>query len=367
MERRSLRHPWQRQLIWLVCACALVTLAGAWSAVMAFRAPLETVRTEIGTAISQRGKYSWTASLYPNHLYGGRRVSDESTVFTNITRALNMEFSYQMNAVGATELSGTYAVDLTIRAGQNWSKRVALVSPRRFTAKGDTATFWAQYTLDIQWLNSLVDEIERETGIVASEYSLLIQPSVATAVAGAQATNQTFAAPIDLVWSDKRRQITMPLQREFVTETSLPVVTRIPGTMAVFDRTLPVSPARIWSVVVTGCALLLTLWLATLARLARGETGAAEQRLKRANPRIFIEGRAELPPALPTIEVRDLTQLVKVARETGRPVIHAPAGNVHYVVDSGVVYLCGEALKTSSGPYPALVPRRQRRNSTMEA
>ncbi|MGE5559616.1 MAG: DUF5305 family protein [Chloroflexota bacterium] len=364
MERRSPRRSPRRLLIWLAAACAIITLAGAGLAVLAFRTPLERERTEVGTAVSQHGRYSWTALLTPNHLYDSRKVTGETTIFTNITKAVNMEFNYQVKAAGASGISGTYAVDLTIRAGEAWSKRQTLLSPAKFAAKGDTATLWAQYVLDIPALSGLIADIERETGVGASEYTLVIQPTVTASLTGAGIGDQSFAAPLELVWSADRRQIIMPAQREFYSETSMPVVTRVPATLALSTLTLPVRPVRIWSLAVTDCALLLAVWLGVLARRAGRDTTIADQRLRRANARLFIEGKTDLPPALPTIEVRDLTQLIKVARETAKPVVHA--GSVHYVVDSGIVYLCGEVARAGATPYPALVPRRQRRAATAD-
>lgn len=364
MERRAPRRPWRRPLVWLAWICALVTLSGCLVTFVAFRHPLETEHTVTGMAISQRGHYTWTAVLNPNHLYDGSRASDEPTILTNITRALNMEFSYQMDAPGASDLRGDYAVDLVIRAGTDWTKRLPLVTSRAFSARGDTATFWTQFTLDIAALSRLIDQIEAETSIAGGDYVLSVQPSVtATVTGGLGDTDQTFAAPLELAWSRTDHQIAMPDQREFFSEIDLPVVTRLPAVLPVLGLNLPVSRTRGWAAAISGCALILTAWLGAHARRSRVEQAIDDWRLKCANARLFVEARGEMPLSLPTVGLRDLGQLVKLARETGKPIVHAAGGDTYYVIDGGVVYTSGEQQRISPRPYPAVVPRRQRRDS----
>lgn len=369
MERRFRRHSWRRLLTWLAGACALIALAASVLAVAAYRTPAETERTDAGMTISQRGKYDWTASLAPNHLYDLSKVSGETTIFTGITRALNMEFSYQISARGATALHGTYSIDLVIRAEDSWSKRIPLVGARQFAASGDSAAFWTQYTLDLPRLDELVGQIERETGVTGAAYSLIIQPSVSTSVIGTRSTHEVFAAPLELRWSADRRQITMPVQREFVSETISPIVTKVPGMLSLFGLSVPVRSARAWSCSIGAGGFTLAAWLGILARPRHSEA-ARLQLLRRRNGHLFVEGRDEALPPLPAVELYDLEQLLKVARGTGKPIVRAGGNDLYYVVDSGVVYVYGlgdTAARVGTGSRPALVPRRQRRERAVGA
>lgn len=369
MERRFRRHSWRRLLTWLAGACALIALAASALAVAAYRAPVESERTDAGMTISQRGKYDWTASLAPNHLYDRDKVSGETTIFTGITRALNMEFSYQISARGATALHGTYSIDLVIRADDSWSKRIPLVGARQFAASGDSTAFWTQYTLDLARLDELVGQIERETGVAGTAYSLIIQPAVSTSVIGTRSTREVFAAPLELRWSADRRQITMPVQREFVSEMTSPVVTKVPGTLSLFGLSVPVGSARAWSGPAGAGGFILAAWLGTLARPRRSEA-AKLQWLRRKYRHLFVEGREDELPPLPVVELHDLEQLLKVARGTGKPVVRAGGNDVYYIVDSGVVYAYGAydtTARAGTGSRPALVPRRQRRERAVGA
>lgn len=372
MERRVRRQSWRRPLTWLAGACALIGLTASALAVAAYRTPVETERIDAGMTISQRGKYDWTASLAPNHLYDVDKVSDEAMIYTGITRALNMEFSFQISARGATALRGTYSIDLVIRADDSWSKRIPLVGARQFAANGDTAAFWTQYTLDLGRLNELVDQIVRETGVAGNAYSLIIQPDVSTSVIGMRTTREVFAAPLELRWSGDRRQISMPVQREFVSETTWPIVTKVPGKLILYGVSVSVSSARRWSVPIGTGGLCLATSLGILARPRR--SGAAKLLwLQRKYRHLFVEGRERALPPLPIVEMHGIEQLLKVARGFGKPVVRAGSTDVYYVVDSGVVYTydaCddrGIVAHTAPDLRPVPVPRRQRRQRAVGA
>lgn len=372
MGRRAREQTSRRPLKWLAGACALIGLAALALTALAYRVPVEIERVDAGMTILQRGEYDWTALLAPNHLYDVDKVSGETTIYTGITRALNMEFSFQISARGANELHGTYSVDLIIRADDSWSKRILLVGARQFAANGDTAAFWTQFTLDLGRLNELIDQIVSETGVAGTAYSLVIQPEVATSVVGTRTTRETYVAPLELRWSGDRRQITMPAQREFVSETTEPVVRRIPRQLTLFGRAVPVKSARAWFAPIGGSCLILAAWLGILARPRRNEAARLLE-LRRKYRSMFVEGsERELPP-LPAVRLYDIAQLLKVARGTGKPVIHAGGADVYYVVDNGVLYeyeASRSASAISSGaPGPRSVPiqRRQRRERVLGA
>lgn len=375
LSRRAQRNT-LRIITFLSVVCLVAALATGGAAISAYRQPAMTATEHPGIVVSQSGRYTWTAGLAPNSLYGSNRVDDPDLVYGSITERFTVRFSYDADAGNATAVAGTCGFTLTVTAADGWSKVQRISELRPLVVSPDAASTarysWA-YNLSLAELDRIIAAVGRETGESASEYTVTLSPMLSlTASGGGEQLAAAFTAPLVMHWRPDLHRLAMPAEREFSAPdmrtashyTSAATPFLIAGRGLAFGGTaLPVGAARLWLPGLSGILFIGTgLLLLQRSRLAlRSDPRFRQRQLEHRYPGLFVSGSGGLPDGSLVIELASLQDLAHTARLLSRPVIHVPDGDFHYVLDGHLAYCCGRPGQVAVRVRPASVPARRRK------
>jgi hypothetical protein len=180
------RSPWLK-LGSLVGACLLL-IAAAFGVWRAFSLPTSTERTTALVNYEHRGEFDYSVYLKPNSLYGPpqppQEVMKEETVpvfFRNIIDEAWLTFSYNFSCgQSLSTITNEVVISAIAEDPGMWQKEIAILEE---THGGQQVS--VKFPLDLESLESVVDEIEDEIGVRRIGSQFVIRADVhTTAVTG---------------------------------------------------------------------------------------------------------------------------------------------------------------------------------------
>lgn len=305
------------------CALAACTLLGA----LAFGRPTaRPVTTKV--AYSHNGSFAYSASAPAGPVYGNVGVTTGSPVFLRLLQALDVRFTYRLQAEAARSVGGTVALLAEVADANGWRHTVALAAPKGF--HGDEVELRA--TLDIARLQAVIAEVETLTGVRSATYTVAVAADArVTGTLAGQAVNDEFSPRL-------RFQLdALQLRPEWnngaegaggddVLTPSKPGAVHRPGTadrrIDVLGRSLAVGDARRLSV-----AGGLSSVLALLAAAAAGRRLRWSERARiaaRHGHRIVPVAAARPEGSQAFVDVTTMEDLVRLADQYECLILHQP-------------------------------------------
>lgn len=324
----------------LLIGCAV----GVWNA---FTAPVEKQENVTKLTYARSGDFGYSAALVGNNtLYGNITLTekDTSSLFLKITDSIEGRFSYSFNSdQPVRQATHTVKVVSTLSNSDNWSKDIELLPE-----VVETGPFTVTYPIDTGQLLELAKVIEEQIGIQGNAYNFTIQATVRT-------TAQTDYGIIDELLT---QSMTGTLQATKLTWAKEPSLSQmlygsLQGTVTVpIDR----KTSRIaWSEAL-GIVFLLSIYVGWNYVQARPlSLTAAEKEAKHARKKhqdLIVEvgnmpkARAEdmilsmTPSQGLVVSVNSLDELIKIAENLLKPVLHVKDGDRHiyYIIDGQTRY-----------------------------
>ncbi len=298
------------------------------------------------------GKYDYTVQLKPNALYDSTTlkppmVSEDSTtktlgpediVFLKLLDSIVFSFSHRLQAdVPITLLEEEVEITATIEIPGKWSDVVVLVPATEISGPVDIT-----FPIDLGQFTEILDTVQQETGISASEHNLTIEAKVHTLA-------QTDFGLID----DEYTQSLMTdltgsvLNWSNSLENTEPRSLETTQTIERQERYLwlPVTQARILFPSLAGVTCVLFVFFLVMCFRTGSELSTdIEQVVGRVTKKYanIIVNTKDISLAIPTeniVVVDSLDELIKVAQELLKPVLHqcptGPHGSHRYVVFDG--------------------------------
>jgi hypothetical protein len=175
------RSPWLK-LGSLVGACLLL-IAAAFGVWKAFSLPASTEQRVALVNYEHRGEFDYSVYLKPNSLYGSlqprQEETEEDTVpvfFRNIIDEAWLTFSYNFSCgQSLSSISSEVVVSAIAENPGMWQKEIAILEE---THGGQQVS--VEFPLDLEPLESVVDEIEDEIGVRGSGNQFIIRAAVHT-------------------------------------------------------------------------------------------------------------------------------------------------------------------------------------------
>ena len=175
------RSPWLRvgSLIG-VCLLLIAALFGVWKA---FWLPSRTEQPMAVAHYEHRGTFDYLVYLKPNSLYGSLEPQEEDAeedivpvFFRNIIDEARLIFSYNFSCSRAlSAVTNEVVVSAVAENPGMWQKEITILEE---THQGQQLRI--DFPLDLQSLESAVDEIEGEIGVATYENQFIIRAAVHT-------------------------------------------------------------------------------------------------------------------------------------------------------------------------------------------
>jgi len=305
---------------------------------------------EEGVSYEEAGEFDYEVYLKPNKLYGStvlrsaglpqpsspppsQTLGPGQVYYPRIVDTIEATFYYQFFCDRPVSgQSEEVEVSAVIENPGRWSKSLILVPKTN-----KMGNFAISFPIDIHYFNDVIDAIEKETGVGGGTYDLTIKADVHTIA-------ETELGAIDEVYSQSLEGKLEGNTLSFGEELSQS------QTGIIGEATLPLSSGNIWG--------SLSLAGLIVALLALGYFGWSYVQLRREPAGIDVEAEAararkkyrqvlvdveELPSAKPNetlIPLSSLDDLVRVADDLVKPVLHQvkEGRHVYCTVDGAVRY-----------------------------
>lgn len=270
-----------------------------------------------------------------------KTVGPGEVIISKLIDKMDATFDYTFKCdQPISELTEEVGIIATLENPEVWSKTFVLVPP---TMKSES--FSISFPLDIDHFTEMLEAIRSETGVPAESYNLSIKADVHTIA-------QTDFGPIDEVFS----QTLSTALGKGTLEWNEELVESKPGSITA-SRMIPnpnkyvglsVSGIRILSAIVMGSMVFLFFYFLRLyMKFKPVEVSKIEKEIRLVQKK-YAERMAEATSQTPVkdekiISIGSMEDLIKVADELSKPVIHqAPStpeeAHAYYVFDGATRY-----------------------------
>jgi hypothetical protein len=268
-------------------------------------------------------------------------VGPGAIIFSKLVDRMDASFVYDFVADKAVkDLQEDVTVVAVLENPEVWQKAFVLVPPTR-----KSGGFRIDFPFDVPGINQALENIRNETGVSGQSYKLTIRADV-------RVTAQTDHGPIDETFSPA---LTTSLEKGVIQweeelGQSKPGSIETTSVVANTGRYLGMAlgTARILSLVFLAVAVVgfaFCLW--TFLRAMPKELSDTEKECLRIGNKYrsrILEAAAHTPGfGDRTVSAASIDDLVKMADELGKPVIHQLSGtsktrHTYYVFDSSITY-----------------------------
>ena len=198
-------NPWWFKAVSLLVVLGIVGF-GIFGAVQANRVPAEVAETVPLLSYQHESGYDYTVYVMPSHIFGvapeyPEPRSEPQTYFRDIIKSINVQFNYAFLPDG--QVGGGYAdVDIVaiVDGPNDWTKEVVLKS-----AEDKGERFSVDFTLRLDEINDMINEIENELGLRRTEYlgenafDMVVEARVEVhAMIGSRWITDTYVLPMAL-------------------------------------------------------------------------------------------------------------------------------------------------------------------------
>ncbi|MGO9973806.1 MAG: signal peptidase I [Solirubrobacteraceae bacterium] len=346
----------------LAAAVALMVVF-AILAGLAFSRP--TTRSTTHTSrYTQSVTFSYRSLVRPGPVYPNGIVSTGDPLFLQLVKNLRIGIRYQMTSAASHVIAGTRGVTVVLSEPTGWSSHFQVFKVAGF--RGDA--FTERFTIYLDNIQSLLDQVDRLSGVTGSEATIAVDVSV-------RIRGLVAGRPIAAVFRPSLSFALQPLQLQpnpaggppdeytTVQRGLVTVASSAPNTINLLGVKVGVRGLRIASVVGFVLAAIAVLLFVLRARRARPVTD--EDRIQAQYGHLIVAVRAPGSVSSQVIEVTSIEALVKLAENSGQLVLHQHnGGGDSYLVNDGATayrYMPGSPNGAAAQP-PARAGQGAARN-----
>lgn len=346
-SRSTMQLPGPAWALALMGLLVVFGLALAAAAGYAFRLPTEKQEFAERARYEHAAAFDYTVKGQPSTLYPTGEVgpvlppADPAAkvappgIYTKLAQTIDVGFNYNLQSALPPIVSGDLGARLEIKAGDSWSKSEELLPPTPF--QGPVAS--ARVAVDLASVWSLIDTIEKETGVGGGTYTLSVAPTVRVKGSmGAEPIEESYAPAFAFKLT---KQMITPDQELTKSEVKRigDNVTR-QQEVSLGGLALPVATVR-WAGL-TGAIPCLALagLLAAYVFLGIGRGESARIRARYGSLLISV-AEAELKPETERVRLASLDDLAKLAQRDGQTIFYRAGGSgsdLYFIHHGEVIY-----------------------------
>jgi len=326
----------------LLAALGLCCLLFVALAAYSYSRPLQSVQTAQVTRYIHTGSFDYAVEVSPSELYAGTRLGPAelagsvpqdgqgAVVLASVARSLHLDFEYVLDGVEPAAVSGRIGGQAVIRTDEGWSKTVVSVPEQSF--EGNRAHL--AMDIDLGQVTTLIDVIREQTGYSPRTYEIVCLPRIhIEGEMGGQPIDDSYAPEFVIQVGYDQLRLDPNMERE---EPRIETVEQVePGVLfSLGGRAISVSKARaigLWGAVATGLGTVaLGGWLGhKLSHSPAARIAARYGKLLIAVDDVDMAAGRH-------IRVRRISDLARVAKQAGQPILYQDRGEEHhYLVADG--------------------------------
>ena len=334
MKRISRKRIKQEVRITVLILLIALFVFSTYTTYAAFQKEEPIVKEKVITVCNYEhtGNFNYVVYLKNNSLYGSATIGPGDIIFKNITDHIDASFSYRFSSDRKAKVRGDYELSATVKTDL-WSKNFVIIPKTDF----NSSSFRINFPLNISRFDSVVNQIDKELAVKSKKAELIIRCVVHTVA-------ETDAGIIDEFFAPS---LVVPLQ-ESVINIDSNLSAHKPGSIKRTEKVIlpppPVAEKKRNSIASTIAIFFVFIAFALLTESEQRKTDRTEKIVKWIKKKYgdWIVDSDEVPSAEKIIPLNSLEDLMKVADNMGKPVIHiAPNGehsHLYCVLDGEIQY-----------------------------
>jgi len=177
-----------------------ILFAAFFLAIASFSSPIESSISD-DYEFFNYGTFSYSSEV-PEDIYDNEILNSGDPIYRKINDKFIVDFTYELKSEKPIiAIQGTYQMVGIISEASGWEKTIQLTAPAFVNTKKFTSS--AEVNLDV--VQSVIDNFEEQTGITSNRYTLTIQPQVNLACKiGGRKVNNVFTPEIQFSMDDQK-------------------------------------------------------------------------------------------------------------------------------------------------------------------
>lgn len=307
-------------------------------AIFSFSQPL--TRSAVNIPYQQDGNFFYSATGTPG-VYDTELVRPGEPIFPKLTCFMNVGFTYNLTSNGLQEASGSHQMYARVMDEQSgWLRTIPMSSTTAFTGN----SYFANSTLDLCQVQSLVSLVEQETGLHPSTYTLEIVTHVEMAGKIADnPVNDVFEPSLIFKFDKAHFYLADGSAQADALHSTKPGLTVSSASqiniLSIAGINLDVRLIRVISLLGLGFALFSSILIAMNIYNATQQDQDALIRLKYGNMVVNVYEN-NIQSTASTIDVTSMDDLVRLAERHGTMILHMTTDLAdHYLIqNNGTTY-----------------------------
>ena len=142
-------------------------------AIASFSKPIESSAQEEFN-FTQFGHFEYSSPV-PDDIYDEHILKSGDPIYRQINDSFDVDFTYELKSERRIRnIQGTYRMQAIIKEASGWERSIELTAPSLISVK----KFRSTAQVDLDKIQSLVDNFEEQTGVTNNRYTLTIQPEI---------------------------------------------------------------------------------------------------------------------------------------------------------------------------------------------
>jgi signal peptidase I len=348
---------WQSRRRWesVAAGAAVLGVVALLIAAVAFRRPTTTATTTSVT-YEHRGTFAYTAAAAPGVTDRGETTTGEP-VFLRLAETMTVRFAYRFSTSAAHDIGGTISLRAQISQDNGWRRTLVLMAETPF--QGASAA--AEGTIDLRRVRALIAALEEETGVHSTRpYRLTLLPEVTVrGVLAGQDLQDRWAPSLPFALDPLQLQLDRaaipapagtgggsaadPARTANAFEPSRSAAVQVPAAAParfhLLGTTVTVSAVR--TVALAALALAAVVALGAGIGWWRSRYAGEPARIADRYGHLLVTVDADPVRADSGVAVAHIDDLVRIAQQSQRPILHWAArdGHAYAVLDEQLAYV----------------------------
>ncbi len=329
----------------LLILFAILTLTSSLIVFCTYQIPTEKTSVATLYTYGNYGSFNYTATLRPNTIYNNKTTLQlgEGPIFTRITNAINVNFTYTFQGSAPANLTVHYNLGKYLET-PIWQKQIGEVQQETINTTGTSTNLNIGNIspINISSAQNLVSDITKETGVTITQYNVTVTINMNIEANTTEGLiNESFAPKLTMRFTSSFAEGDI-ISIEGIQHSKTGEITRIDTIYQDW-----VNPQRY------GSYALFTISFIGLLVMIR--VYARSKPAKPTKPEALIEEVIEpfreiisetvqepqFKERFTTITMKTLEDLVKVADTLAKPIVHTrkpPETHIFYVIDETTRY-----------------------------
>jgi hypothetical protein len=317
----------------LLTLFTILTLISLLTVYTTHQTPTEETITNTLCTYGSIATYDYTAILEHNTIYSNITIlkSNEGTLYTKITRQINITLTYTFHATLPTETTITYSLTQTLKTALQY--QTATTTP---TTTNQTRIQITIPRIIKTELDQIITKLAAETGIsTTSYYSLEITPTFtinANTTAGPIQQTFTPTLTISFIRADQGDVITIEDLRQ--TKTGAITENQTQTRSDILNQRY--ASYILITISIAGLFFSTYFYIKTKPTTEKPSL----EKLTAPYKELIAKTTQKPPETKTTINMETLEDLAKIAETLARPILHATEAEEHtfYIIDNNTKY-----------------------------